>query len=241
MCTVTFIPRHRQGYSLGMNRDEQLSRVHASPPKIHTIRGRAVLFPFEPGGGTWIALNEMGACFALINWYSITARVKGSPVSRGQVVRSVSFAISLNDVESSLHRLPLDQINPFRLIGIFPGSGRIAEWRWDLRELLRQDHGWRSQQWVSSGFDESTAQNVRGRTFLEAQRQRSIGSLNWLRRLHVSHAPECGPFSTCMHRADAATVSYTEVTVSKSRATLSYYAGAPCRNSCAAAARLTFP
>ena len=76
MCTVSFIAR-QQGYALAMNRDEKLARVAGLPPKKSIVSGRAVLAPSEPGGGTWIALNDCGATLALINWYSITARVKG--------------------------------------------------------------------------------------------------------------------------------------------------------------------
>ena len=93
------------------------------------------------------------------------------------------------------------------------------------------NHFWESQQWISSGFDESTAQRVRSKTFQRAEKQHSVGSLDWLRRLHRSHSPQASPFSTCMHRADAATVSYTEVTVSSRQATMRYHAGTPCQSS----------
>ena len=56
------------------------------------------------------------------------------------------------------------------------------------------------------------------------------GRLDWLRRLHRSHSPQRGPFSICMHRRDAATVSYTEVAVSKRRATMRYKSGPCCSN-----------
>ncbi len=93
MCTVTFIPR-RRGYCLGMNRDEKLTRPAGVPPKRQMMNGRAVISPAEPGGGTWIAVNDHGATLALINWYSITARVGGKAVSRGEVINSMSSAIS---------------------------------------------------------------------------------------------------------------------------------------------------
>src|SRR5437773_1891444 len=91
MCTVTFIARQK-GYCLGMNRDEKLTRPTGLPPNKRNVNGRAVLCPSEPGGGTWIALDDGGTTFALINWYSITARVLGKAVSRGEVVNSVSTA-----------------------------------------------------------------------------------------------------------------------------------------------------
>ena len=93
MCTVTFIARQK-GYCLGMNRDEKLTRPTGLPPKKKKINGRAVISPSEPGCGTWIAVNDHGATLALINWYSITARVGGKAISRGEVVNSASAAIS---------------------------------------------------------------------------------------------------------------------------------------------------
>ena len=229
MCTVTFIARKR-GYCLGMNRDEKLTRPTALPPRKRTVNGRAVFAPSEPGGGTWIALNDQGATLALINWYSIKARVGRNTVSRGEVVNSVSAAISSDATDAALHGLPLNRINPFRLIGVFPTTSEIVEWRWNLNQIVRKRHRWRSQQWISSGFDEPAAQRVRGRTFRLARKQESAGSLDWLRRLHRSHAPETGPCSTCMHRDDAATVSYTEISVSPHGAVMRYHAGPLCQN-----------
>src|SRR5947208_6649276 len=121
MCTVTFIVR-RRGYCLGMNRDEKLTRPTGLPPKKKMVNSRAVISPSEPGGGTWIAVNDHGATLALINWYSITARVGGKAVSRGEVINSMSAAISPDVADAALHGLPLNRINPFRPIGIYPAA-----------------------------------------------------------------------------------------------------------------------
>ena len=227
MCTVSFIAR-KCGYLLAMNRDEKLSRVVGLPPKIVSAAGCRIVRPSEPSGGTWIALNDAGVTFALINWYSIKAQVKSNPISRGGVVNSVSAQILSVATSEILKKLPLTKINPFRLIGVFPAAEGIVEWRWDLKRLVRKKHPWRSQQFISSGFDEPMAQRIRSRTFRLALRHKSAGTLDWLRRLHRSHAPESGPFATCMHRADAATVSYTEVAVSARAVRMRYHAVAPC-------------
>jgi len=229
MWTVTFIARKR-GYCLGMNRDEKLTRPTGLPPKTKKVNGRAVISPSEPGGGTWIAVNDHGATLALINWYSITAEVGGKAVSRGEVVNAVSAATSPDSTDDAIAGLPLSRMNPFRLIGVFPMTGELTEWRWDLKKLARKNHRWKSQQWISSGFDEPGAQRVRGRTYRHAQKQKSAGSVEWLRRLHRSHLPQTGPFSTCMHRKDAATVSYTEVVVSDRHARMGYCDAAPCQS-----------
>ena len=227
MCTVTFIAR-RRGYALGMNRDEKLTRPIGLPPRKSVVNGCAVLCPSEPGGGTWIALNHTGASLALINWYSVTKRVNRDPVSRGEVVKKISAADSPDGADVIMRELPLSRINPFRLIGVFPGINKIVEWQWDLIRLIRKGRPWKTQQWISSGFDEPTAQRLRSRTFQYALRQCSAGRLDWLRRLHRSHTPQPGPFSTCMHRTDATTVSYTEVAVSLYHARMTYQCGPPC-------------
>lgn len=227
MCTVTFIAR-KHGYALGMNRDEQLTRVPGLPPSKKIINRCGILSPSEPGGGTWIALNDCGVTFALINWYAITARVKGKAVSRGRVINAAGAARTPAQAEAALAQLPLPQINPFRLIGVFPATHEIVEWRWNAKDLVHQPRLWKVQQWISSGFDEPSAQRVRSRVFRAALKQKTAGSLGWLRRLHRSHLPQPGPFSTCMHRADAATVSYTEVAAATRQARMSYHAGPPC-------------
>jgi hypothetical protein len=132
--------------------------------------------------------------------------------------------------EAAVAQLPLKQINPFRLVGVFPVTREIVEWRWDLKSLVRKKFRWEDQQWISSGLDEPAARRVRGRTFREALKQKSAGSLGWLRRLHRSHTPAAGAFSICMHRSDAITVSYTEIVLASRFATMRYYAGAPCRS-----------
>jgi hypothetical protein len=230
MCTVTFIAR-RNGYALGMNRDEKLARATALPPAQRQIDRGAVLFPSEPNGGTWIGVNDAGVTLALINWYFISERVGGSPFSRGNIIRSALSARLPAAVSEALANLPLDRINPFRLLGFFPTDQTVVEWRWDLKRVAQLHHLWTTNIWASSGHDEPGAQHTRGKIFGGALRQSSSGDLNWLRRLHRSHGLQRGPHSICMHRNDAATVSYTEISVSRRTAIMRYQAGPPCCSS----------
>jgi len=226
MCTVSFIAR-KHGYALAMNRDEKLSRAKGLPPKRHTIASRTILAPTEPGGGMWIALNDVGVTFALINWYAIPLRPAARTVSRGEVVSAVCAASSPAATQLILNQLPLPRMNAFRLIGIFPASQKIIQWQWNLKKLVRRTHRWEPQIWISSGFDEPVAQRIRSETFQQARQQKSAGSLGWLRRLHSSQKPEPGPFAICMRRADAATVSYTETVVDSSEAVMRHQNAAP--------------
>ena len=228
MCTVSFIAR-KNGYALAMNRDESIMRVQGLPPRKIQMGDRTVIGPSEPAGGTWIMLNDSGATFALINWYSVAANAAGRWITRGKVVSAVCNCNEGNSVAKALKKLPLGRINPFRLIGIFPAENKIIEWCWNLKRLISKSHRWEARQWISSGFDEYTAQKFRNQTFRKALQQRSSCSLNWLRRLHRSHLPHAGPFSICMHRDGSETVSYTEISISFDRAAIRYHFGAPCQ------------
>lgn len=237
MCTVTIVAKE-SGYYLGMNRDEKLTRPVALPPKTKTLNGRTIISPSEPGGGTWAAVNDAAVCFALINWYSVPATGRAASISRGTVVNSVCAAVAKRDVAATLVNLPLTLINPFRLIGVFPVSRQISEWRWDRSVLSSIDHPWKTDQWASSSVDEPTAQRTRHETFRQALQEADSETLSWLRRLHSSHSPQRGAFSICMHRPDAATVSYVEVEVQNTRRAMSYISSAPC---CCAGSSLFFP
>ncbi len=212
MCSVTFWPR-RRGFVLGMNRDEQRSRVAGLPPAGFILGERMVVHPREPHGGTWISVNDRGVCFGLVNWYAIPARAPLPTVSRGEVVLAVRTCDTGSEAGAQIAALPLPRMNPFRLVGYFEAEQRVVEWRWDGRELTVTHHPWSAGQWLSSGFDEPTAQRLRSAAYQRVVSEPDAGSVEWLRRLHGSHEPECGPFSICMHRDDAATVSYTEVDV----------------------------
>jgi hypothetical protein len=229
MCTVSFLPK-TQGFYLAMNRDEKLERFTALAPAIVDLDSRRAVFPREPPGGTWISANEAGVCLALLNWYRIARELDNGVVSRGEVVRVLAAKSTAAEVAQGIAGLPLRKLRPFRLIAIVPSEKRVTEWRWNLQRLTTRNYEWRSLHWFSSGFDERRVQLERQRVCNAASKQELAGTLTWLRQLHCSHAPKRGPFSICMHRADARTVSYTEIVVSKRRATMRYTPGPCCSN-----------
>jgi hypothetical protein len=243
MCTVSFLPKP-SGFYLAMNRDEKRDRVASLPPYVVEPEGHLAVFPREPTGGTWISANDSGVCLALINWHRIARTPKNDTLSRGLVVKELAGKSTGHEIESALKKLPVRKLRPFRLIAILPGERRVVEWRWNLQRLAIRNHEWQRQHWFSSGFDERRAEFERakicssfvagdgdpGSKTMPAGVTAAGYSLSWLRRLHRSHAPKRGPFSICMHRRDAATVSYTEVVVSKQRASMRYKSGPSCSN-----------
>jgi hypothetical protein len=227
MCTVSFLP-HARGFYLGMNRDESLQRPAAAAPELFLRNGRAAIYPTEPGGGSWVGVNETGLTLSLINWYAIPRQPGVGRVSRGIIVPALLAVGTFLEVQRALDILPKQDLAPFRLLAFAPQDRLISEFRWDQQALEMQAHPWRPRHWFSSGLDEPRAQHERGRTAAHAWREPRAGSLPWLRRLHGSHRPARGPFSFCMHRKDAATVSYTEIVVTQRTATLRYHVGPLC-------------
>lgn len=230
MCTVIFIPTCG-GCRLGMNRDELRTRAKGSFPAPRIADGLSVLGPREPSGGSWMCANAAAAAFALLNWHPVASAKTKEPknaVSRGTIVEAAAGCRQPSVVEAMLFRQPLPRIRPFRLLGIFSVGKALREWRWDGRELSRLDCAWEPRLWASSSLDEKTAQQTRQAVFQSALSAKDAGSLRWLRSLHRTHLPEKGPFSICMHRKEAATLSYTETEINGGCLRIRHQNGPPC-------------
>lgn len=226
MCTVSFLPT-AGGFRLAMNRDEKRARVAALGPEVFHVGARRAIYPREPGGGTWLAANDAGLCLALINWHRIEREPSGKVESRGAIIAELIGATNSRALARSLHKMSLRGVRPFRLIAIEPRRATVTEWQWDVTRLTARRHRWRNLHWFSSGYDERQAERARAGVCAGW----SLGGPASLRRLHASHLPQRGPFSICMHRPDAATVSYSEVVVSKRRVSVRYRPTSPCRHS----------
>lgn len=211
-----------------MNRDEKRDRFAALPPKIVEFENHRVLFPREPTGGTWISANDAGVCLALINWHRIKREPNNGVRTRGEVIRKLAGISTSDEISAAVKKLALRKLRPFRLIAIVSSENRVIEWRWNLNRLSIRKHSWEPHHWFSSSFDEATAEATRAQVCAALPDESAKQDVKWLRRLHRSHEPERGPFSICMHRPDAATVSYTEVAVSGRSVVMYYKHGPPC-------------
>jgi hypothetical protein len=228
MCTLTFFPTE-DGYLVGMNRDELLTRPKAIPPKTFKTDGLEITCPQEPSGGTWIACNGHGNLLALLNWNDCKSFYKREKRrSRGLLIPQLIGAADLIATDSQFSHLNLHGVFPFRLVGIFRSERIIHEWRWDGNAKQKQQYSWNRKHWFSSSLSDSIAKKIRGSVCEAAAGELAAESISWLRSLHRSHLPKPGPFSICVHRQDAFTVSYTEVRCQGSSVSMDYLDGNPC-------------
>jgi hypothetical protein len=228
MCTLSFVP-HEQGYVVAMNRDELLSRAIAHPPELVRCGAASAIYPNEPEGGTWLAANEYGITLALLNWNDVAKTLaREKQRSRGLLIPELIGSSCSSEVNDLLRAQTLSGTLPCCLVGIFAREREVREWRWDSHRLAQTRHSWNIGHWFSSGWSDQTAAARRGASFEAARNDADVGSPAWLRRLHRSHAPEPGPFSICVHRDDAATVSYSEIVCGPAEVEFLYQAGNPC-------------
>jgi Transport and Golgi organisation 2 len=229
MCTLSFVPGEH-GYLVAMNRDELRTRLPALLPRAFDLNGIEVIHPREPAGGTWIACNAAGNLLALLNWHDVNAEVPSpKPPTRGAVIPNLIAETDSMGVALRFKEIHLHGMLPFRLIGIFRPERSVREWWWDGTRLTDVKFSWTRLHWFSSGLSDALAQVERRRTCEAAAQESDAWDEAWLAKVHRSHAPIPGPYSVCVHRADATTVSYTSVRCAGRCISMGYLEGNPCR------------
>lgn len=209
MCTLTYLLNDK-GYELFFNRDEQHSRPLAIPPKLN-ISNNAI-YPIDPQGeGTWIAVNQRGASFALLNNYQASISDKQNIVSRGKLI--LSLLQSDGDVFTQLQAMNLAVYQPFQLC-IFPEDLTITNKNiicvmWDGSKIFRIDD---SLPITSSSVDFVEVSQKRRHKF-NIMVDTNTPQSNQLKAYHFS-TEIIGKHSVNMQREDAKTVSISHISVS---------------------------
>jgi len=230
MCTLSFVPT-AQGYLVAMNRDELLTRAPALRPRIVQLDRGEAIYPREISGGTWIACNSDGNLLALLNWNgreTTTPAVKMQ--TRGAVIPDLIARSGLTSFNCRLNEMRLNGMLPFRLVGIFPAEQKVIELLWDGKRLENLEYEWERRHWFSSSISDALAAENRRHVCEATALDSPCWDEQWLATLHCSHNPEQGPYSICMHRPDASTVSRTMVQCTSSSVSMRYASGNPCRN-----------
>jgi hypothetical protein len=229
MCTVSWLHEPR-GYQLFCNRDERKTRKPAAGPRIHRRDGVWFLAPEDgEAGGTWIGTNEFGLTLCLLNGRG-SARIPERPRSRGLLLPDLLSSVSIEEALERVDRFDLSFYAPFTVAMLEPGChAGLAEWNGRDRIIL--PFGEPFLPLVSSSFDPDGVARSRRDQFRRqlSQTGRERGEAH--QSFHRSHSPDAGPYSPCMHRADAETVSFTWVRVNALRAEWRHTPAAPCQAS----------
>jgi len=232
MCTVSWLSRPQGGYDVFFNRDEQPTRPAKGPERC-VAGGVSYLAPRDvEAGGTWISVNAFGVTVSMTNQYPQPAAVPpADPISRGLLLASLVDAASLADVEHRVGRLVLERYRPFA-IAAFEPAGPPMSLRWHGSTLTIEHHPEPGFILTSSGATPPGLEATRRTVFTEAV-DRNGSTDSTLSEVHRSHRPERGPLSVCMHRPEAATVSYCHITVAEASGNIEfrYAPGPPCTTS----------
>ena len=225
MCTVSWLHRP-DGYDVLCNRDERTTRLRALMPRVSATRGVRYLAPIDPaGGGTWIGVNEHGLTACVLNAHPERFVVPEQPLtSRGMLVLDLLVRRSLFDAAMDTVTRNLSQFAPFTLLLLQPGARALVV-GWNGTHSFVLPDAETVCPLSSSSVDERAANQHRKRIWRQ-HRRTTVGALEAFHRSH-DHRP--GPWSVCMHRPGAETVSFTHVSVSPSRVQLHYSPEPLCR------------
>jgi hypothetical protein len=224
MCTVSW-NYDQDGYQLFCNRDEKLTRKSALEPRLATRDGVRFLAPVDGDfGGTWIATNELGVSVCLLNGTNRTgaeAPAAAQGHSRGLLLLDLIPLPSVAAIRKRIEQMNLADYAPFTMAALEPGAlAAMLEWDGVNRSLWLEAAD--RFMLTSSSFD---TEEVRRR---RQEQYSHVHDAEGLFAFHRSHAPARSAYSTCMHRADAETVSFSWVQVGREETTFLYTPGAPC-------------
>jgi hypothetical protein len=227
VCTLTWA-RARAGYELFFNRDELKTRLSALPPAQHATAGVRWLGATDgDAGGTWLGVNERGVSVGLLNRWESRGAAPAAATSRGVLVAALLDLYGAGAAEDRLRGMDLRPFKPFSLAVLEPES-ELFHAVWDGERLACGRLSDESQPLTSSSSDPEGAARNRRALWMRLASGRPPSPAE-LFDFHRGHEPSPSGVSTCMHRADAETVSFTHVAVGAEQVALSYRAGPACR------------
>jgi hypothetical protein len=257
MCTVTILPGAallstpplpRPFLRLVFSRDELRSRRPAHPPEERVVEGRRILMPIDgDAGGTWIAVNDAGLVFGLLNLTATAPRratcgassrdvdTSTPECTRGAIIPLLAGCPRLADVVrclggdrgdggSSRTGRPafLDRYRPFRVVAA--SRDAMVEAVWDRNSLrVRQQPLEGPRLRTSSSLGDALVTRPRAALFRQWFRSRPVDP-RVQDAFHRHQWPGRTRVSVLMAREDACTASVTTIELHAERATMEYVA-----------------
>lgn len=226
MCTVSWLHYRdsgRSGYELFCNRDEKRTRPAAESPATHERNGVSYMAPLDvEAGGSWIAVNEFAVSLCLLNAGSTPGKM-----SRGLLIPELIDSQTLDQVATKVSQMDLTSYAPFTLLALDAGRpAMVIEWDGVSQKLIPDAES--LMPLTSSSFDTERVRQTRLETFDRLRQKAGRVDTALLFDFHQNHGEGPSAYSTCMHREDAATVSFSWIKVENGSAEFFYAPGATC-------------
>ena len=166
--------------------------------------------------------------------------------SRGLLLMELASSRSREEVLGRIAEVRLEKFQPFTLLTLMPCEAALMV-RWDGGECLIDRDAEARMPLTSSSFDSGKVVEARKQRFheLTADRVADVPSAPAIREVrterprsspasllleyHRSHDPAPSAYSTCMHRIDAETVSFSRINVDSNSVEFRYHPHSPCR------------
>jgi hypothetical protein len=203
------------------SRDEQRTRLPGIPPEVVVRGDRRVLMPRDgTAGGTWVAANDAGVVFALLNLNAGRARAPGGPATtvaplrtRGAVITDLVDANTAAEALDRTFAIDPGAFLPFRVLA----CDRQGSWMETVstgitirRSLQPLDAPLMR---TSSGLGDEVVIAARRRLFHRTLGRAGVTSAAAQDGFHRHQWAGAGELSVLMSRPDARTVSITTVEV----------------------------
>ncbi len=239
MCTLSIIPLTAQSDArddvlprqaamrVVCNRDESRWRAAAVPPQVRAFGRHKGMLPIDPASnGTWIAASDAGLVLVLMNVYAAGAQAIqpiAAPTSRGTIIPDLLASENLEQACRAANRLPHASFEPFRLVIADPQAFVELVWSGGIWRPGQPQAVDRPVLFTSSGLGDEVVGAPRCRLFAVccAPGRDPLAGQDAFHR-HVWPGAEFR--SVWMTRAEALTVSRTEIELDSRQATMRYVA-----------------
>jgi len=148
-------------------------------------------------------------------------------LSRGLLLVELIDCRTRSQTQSRIGQISLAHFRPFTLLILEPEQPSLLT-HWTGREQLSEPDCESAIPLISSSHDLTGVSLTRWRHFNSLLMESGKVDDHLLDRFHNSHFPVASAYSTCMHRDDARTVSFSKVNVSREGIEFFYHADSPC-------------
>lgn len=157
MCVLTYVPIGKAGFIVTSNRDENIIRVKAKPPKKLKINGIEIFCPIDPlSNGTWIATSKTYTMVLLNGGYKNHEKKPKYRQSRGRIIMDF---MKWNNPLDFFESFEFENMQPFTLV-LFKNDDRnqITEIKWcSDKKFYTKFNGESAQIWSSATLYDSIA------------------------------------------------------------------------------------